>query len=251
MNSTGSTPRIVISGDLDSGIEIVFGESHRIVGSFIGLSASGLDAPLPNGRHDIAIRGGDFDDIGSPSSDAAANWIVGNNQAGVFITGPASNVSAPQAVRIVRNRIFANAGLDIDRAVHGVVGVTPNEPLDADEGPNSLVNFPVALEAEWVGNPGVTTLRARIEAEPSTTYAVDCCNPFACHPSGHGGSGEFIGPAAATTNAAVSAQATLGVPTRLERGFSTATASRSSDLAPSEYSACAIGDRLLTNGFER
>ena len=41
--------------------------------------------------------------------------------------------------RIVGNRIWSNAGLPIDL---GADGPTPNDPGDADDGPNLLVNSP-------------------------------------------------------------------------------------------------------------
>jgi hypothetical protein len=250
INSGSATPRNVVSGNLVTGIEIVSGENHRVLGNFIGLNAFGIGVLLPNGSHGIEVRGGRRHDIGALGNEDAANWVVGNGGAGVFLTGPASNSSGPQGVQVTTNRIFDNAGLAIDLAVDGVPGVTPNDPGDTDLGPNTLVNFPVAVRAEWSGNPGQTTLVAQIDAEAGASYVVDFYNPFNCDPSGHGGSGAFLGRAGTTTNASGFAVATLALPERLERGFVTATALRAIDLATSEFSACAVADNLLRNGFE-
>jgi hypothetical protein len=249
-NAGSSTPRNVISGNLTAGIEIISGDNHRVLGNFIGLNAFALGTLLPNGSHGIDIRGGRRHDIGALGNEDAANWIVGNAGAGVFLAGPASNTAGPQGVQITTNRIFDNGGLAIDLAVDGVPGVTGNDPGDADEGPNTVVNFPSALGARWDASAGETELGALLRAEAGRTYVVDFYRVSECEPSGHGGSGTFLGRAGGSTSAGGLALVTLRIPERLTGGFVTATALRATDLATSEFSRCAIADALFDHGFE-
>ena len=249
-NVGSATPRNVISGNLTAGIEIIAGDNHRVLGNFIGLNAFALGTLLPNGTHGIDIRGGRRHDIGALGNEDASNWIVGNTGAGVFLAGPASNTEGPQGVQITTNRIFDNGGLAIDLAVGGVPGVTENDPGDADEGPNTLVNFPSAVGALWDAGAGETELGALLRAEPGRTYVVDFYSVSECDASGHGGSGRFLGRAGGSTTPGGLAVITLRIPERLTGGFLTATALRSSDLATSEFSRCVVADRLHVDGFE-
>lgn len=249
-NVGSATPRNVISGNLTAGIEIISGDNHRVLGNFIGLNAFALGTLLPNGSHGIDIRGGRRHDIGALGNEDAANWIVGNAGAGVFLAGPGSNDAGPQGVQITTNRIFDNGGLAIDLAVDGVPGVTGNDPGDADEGPNTVVNFPSALGARWDASAGETELGALLRAEAGRTYVVDFYRVSECEPSGHGGSGTFLGRAGGSTSAGGLALVTLRIPERLTGGFVTATALRATDLATSEFSRCAIADALFDHGFE-
>jgi putative cofactor-binding repeat protein len=247
-NPSGIWRGNIISGNTQDGVVIESGEGHQIIGNYIGQSV--LVVPVPNGRHGIHVRSGRFHDIGQLSTDLGANWIYGNGGAGVLLSGPALDTSGPQGVQIVRNLIVDNVGLGIDLAVNGVQGVTPNDPLDADQGPNTLLNFPVTVRAEWLGNTSQTRLSATVESAASRTFAVDFYALRECHPSGHGGSGEFLGRTSASTNASGTGQATLTTATRLTGGFVTATLVTTTDLATSEFSRCAIADDLFRNGFE-
>lgn len=248
-NSGGLRRGNIIAGNSEDGIFVQGGEAHQILGNWIGQSV--VVPYIPNGRHGIHLTGGRFIDIGLPTSATAENWIVGNGGSGVFLSGPPINSSGPQGVQIVRNVIGENVGLDIDLAVNGVPGVTPNDAGDGDQGPNTLVNFPVIERVVWTGNPGSTQIRARLVAsQPSTPHVIDFYNPIFCHPSGHGGSAQFLGRINVTTDASGQATADLTTTTRLDRGFVTATATRGPELSTSEFSRCVIADKLLADGLE-
>lgn len=246
--NSGSTqvPRNVVSGNSSRGIEIVSGQGHRILGNIVGLAAFPIVA-IPNAGAGIRVSGGSLHDIGTPTP-GGENAIVGNLGPGVLITGP-GNDTAPQGVWVVGNSIFNNSGLAIDLAVNGVEGTTANDALDADVGANSLQNFPELTQVIYSG--GQTALRGRLRSAPNQGYSIALYTVVNCDSSGHGGGGTYLGTAFTTANAAGDASFEFSVPSILDTGFATATASRTVDLATSEFSACLVlGDVLFANGFE-
>ncbi|MEO8434758.1 MAG: Calx-beta domain-containing protein [Pyrinomonadaceae bacterium] len=135
--------RNIISGNTIYGIQV--GQVNRtttfsnlIQGNYIGTDVSGNN-PLGNGRSAF------FDDAGIViPANATGDRIVGNRIAynkghGIRITNVSGSDSPGIRIEIVENLIYANEGLGIDL---GNSGITPNDPLDADDGPNLLQNFP-------------------------------------------------------------------------------------------------------------
>ena len=115
---------------------------QTIRGNVIGLNGSG-DAALPNGQHGIRLAASSANCIGG-TEPGEANRIAGNVGAGIAIEGANARRN-----RIRGNAIYDNGGLPVDL---GNDGTTPNDPLDADNGPNGLQNLPV-LTAARPGNP--------------------------------------------------------------------------------------------------
>jgi hypothetical protein len=178
-NSTGAATVIhdcVISGNTFSGI---FGMSGRLIvtRSRIGVQAH-ADAPLPNGNAGIFVGPGGYGaDIGSTgftaagsATDADANVIAFNGQAGVAIAGGVHDV----AVR--NNRIWANGGLGIDI---GLDGPTPS--------PADLSPAPVITLAHFDPSSGRTVVEGDFAAG-STTYnpGINVYANDAPDPSGYG-----------------------------------------------------------------
>jgi hypothetical protein len=98
-------------------------------GTAIGNLGDGIHAANANPTYDAGgIIGRDRNGSGTP------NKIAFNGGAGVRVIAPT------QTVAILGNEIWNNGGLGIDL---GTSGVTPNDPGDADSGPNELQNFPV------------------------------------------------------------------------------------------------------------
>ena len=96
------------------------------------------------------------------------NEIAGASQAGVAVTGQDARDN-----EITENRFDAN-GIDIDL---GADGPTPNDPGDADSGPNGLLNYPL-IERHMVVEIGLRQLRSTFTgiAEPGThvqLYVLD------------------------------------------------------------------------------
>lgn len=252
--SPTQVPRNVISGNLNAGIEIVSGEGHRVLGNIIGLAAFPI-FDIPNGGPGIRIvkyptlPGPSQIDIGSPTT-GEDNAIVGNSGPGVLISGPAAP-DAPQGVWVVGNSIFDNGGLAIDLAVNGAQGVTANDPLDADAGPNTLQNFPVLTSVSY--GSGLTVLSGSLDSAASQQYRLELYTTAVCDAGGHGGADTRLGSATVTTNSSGHADFVFAVGRVLDSGFATATASSvySDSLATSEFSNClGLGDLIFADGFE-
>ena len=110
------------------------------------------------------------------------------------MVGSSANPSVAEA--ILSNAIFSNArpGIDLD-----VDGPTPNDPLDADAGPNGLQNFPVLTRITRAG--GSTTIEGTLLSRPGTTFTLQF---FSDHGGGPGTLREgqvVLGSGTATTDA--------------------------------------------------
>ncbi|MCB9297200.1 MAG: T9SS type A sorting domain-containing protein [Lewinellaceae bacterium] len=173
---------------------VIVGHSSNNV--LIMLWASGF--PFPNGNLIRGNRIGHYAD-GSFSSFASncqgvsinnarnttitENIIFGNGCQGVLISGGAATGNL-----VSNNSIYGNAQLAINL---GLDGVTPNDPGDADAGPNGLQNFPVLQSAR--ANPAKTKVKGFIDTpNPRTVRLEFYANP-AAHPSGHGDGEILIG----------------------------------------------------------
>jgi hypothetical protein len=183
--------RNVISGHGDAGVRIGFIDVQKtfnnvIQGNFIGTDASGT-SPLGNGENGIDIpANADGDRIED-------NRIAYNGGAGVFVRSVFQPNNSPGIrILIINNEIFSNGRLGIDL---GDVGITPNDALDADIGPNLLQNFPVLTSfaaSAQVGTEGFAskrsaaaeipdsaplsaeaiTVNATLNSTPNTTFTV-------------------------------------------------------------------------------
>jgi hypothetical protein len=177
-------------------------------------------------------------DGGGPTS--TGNFIAYNGGDGVSVR---SWFTPSHGHLISRNRIQDNGGLGID-LVGGSLGgpttegVTPNDPLDADLGPNDLQNFPTITEAVVPGdvNPNgqaSLTVRFTLHSAPNQQYRVELFSSERPDPSGHGEGSTFLAAVLVTTDAAGNAAGEATVFTRVP-AFVTATAIRGTNT--SEFS---------------
>jgi len=124
---------LLIQGDGASGV-LVFGNR-------IGLDAEG--EPTLGNATGIVLSGGPTGArIGAPLLPSLGNEIAGNAIHGVNLFSDETTLG----IAIRGNAIFGNGGLGI--ALDGAgFAPTPNDPGDADEGPNRLQNFPEIASA--------------------------------------------------------------------------------------------------------
>lgn len=173
-----SGARNVISGNR-AGIYYT-GSTTTIQNNFIGTNAAG-NAGLGNTQDGIY-------------SDAGSGVITGNRIA--FNTGKGINIYG-SAVRATmrRNSIFSNTGLGINL---GNNGVTLNDPLDADTGPNGYQNFPSITSA----TSGTRVIAVTFRSKAGQPYKLDFYSSPAhtCDPSNYGEGKKWIGTANITTN---------------------------------------------------
>lgn len=190
-------------GNAQGGIGMWSAQGNTIQGNYFGLTKSNGPAGFT----------GDVVSLDSGSSD---NWIGGTVLAARnVITGGTNGVSIWQGTslrnRIRMNSIFGNRALGINLVGNdGAFGVTANDPLDADAGPNGLSNFPLIATIQT----GATTLTVdgSLSALPNTTYTIDLFANGAGNTSFHGEGQTYLGSATVTTDAAGQAVFSATVP---------------------------------------
>lgn len=172
---------------LGVGIVLVESSGNRIQGNYIGVLADGV-TPLPITRYGIAIVGGSssaINIIGGIES-GVGNIIANTGAAGIstydFVSAlmqePFCTLgTAGTSNSILGNSIYNTGGdLGIDLAPclidHGPIsGVTLNDLLDADTGPNNLQNYPEVRRA--TGFKGRTIVSGKIQSTPNETFRIE------------------------------------------------------------------------------
>jgi hypothetical protein len=233
----GNVPgaRNVISGNQANGVQI-WGEDSTgnwVAGNYIGTDVTGT-AALGNGIHGVVLSAGASNNlVGTDGDDAAlSNLIAFNLGDGVRVVGEATTGNT-----IRYNSIHSNAGLGIDL---GGDGVTPNDPLDQDIGPNNLQNFPEIATAI----PGEQTLiSGTLHGKPDETFTLDFYANLIPHASQHGEGRYWIGSTTVATNSAGDATFLVTFDMATSHGqWLTATAT-ASDGSTSEFSRAVIANR--------
>ncbi len=155
----------VISGNIQQGIVIHISGSneHVITRNLIGTDVTG-SLPLGNGSDGIRIaEGGQYNIIGiAPDS---GNVIAFNGGNGVLVM-----TAADFCNKISGNSIYGNGLLGIDLWPEGV---TSNDPGDTDNGPNSLMNFPVIQSANYDSGTGYTTITGFLDTQNPDNCVVE------------------------------------------------------------------------------
>lgn len=174
---------VFITGTLNSSISI---SNNSMTGGGDGIQIRGINPGSGNSisgnniyqsTNGIQLRVSNFAMIG--------NTIHDNTGPGIWVRSGTGN-------RITQNSIYSNGGLGID--LDGV-GVTPNDPGDADTGPNNLQNYPVLTAAASFG--GSTVIQGSLNSTANTTFTLE----FFANPSGTGQGKTFIGSATVATDA--------------------------------------------------
>jgi hypothetical protein len=177
----------VISGNVGSGVLLEGpGTAGNLVqGNLVGTNPAGTD--LGNAAHGLFITDAAGGNSVGGTADGAGNVIAFNGDDGVLVgSDPGRGFDDPAGTgnRINRNRIFDNFGQGIDLGPND--GLTSNDPLDPDTGPNRLQNFPELYSV--LLTPGGVHVEGTIDTEPNRTYRIE----FFWNPSA-GGSGSAEG----------------------------------------------------------
>jgi hypothetical protein len=164
----------------------------------------------------------------------------------VAVVSP-GGVSSPQAILL--NAIFANGGLGIDL---GDDGVTPNDAMDTDTGPDALQNYPILSSAVATGT--VVLAHGALHSEPNKTFRIEYFASEMADPSGYGEGQTFLGTENVTTDsngdAGLGTGLFIGPLPPFGQNFITATATDSAAMANTSEFSRAIRletspDRLL------
>ncbi|MCG3125356.1 MAG: hypothetical protein CHACPFDD_00174 [Phycisphaerae bacterium] len=205
-----------------------------IVGNRVGVSADG-STPILNVEGIVVSS----DPNGIPSNtqiggtEAGDGNLVANSEfGGVRLSG------GTNGVRVTGNAILDNGGLGIDLTANGLAGVTPNDPGDADTGPNSLQNFPVLTSAVTSGSSIV--ISGTLNSLPSRSYQLEFFANIACDPSGHGEGAAFLGFAQIVTDAAGDATFAVSLTGGAVAGAAVTATATDPGGSTSEFSACVI-----------
>jgi CSLREA domain-containing protein len=214
--------RNLISGNNGQGVSLE--REAFIANNLIGTDRTGT-RPLGNAGHGVFIRGA----IGAVESNA----IAFNGGDGVRVNPNAGNT-------ITRNANFANAGLGIEL---GVDGPTPNDPGDADTGPNNLQNFPELTSAttpkakkkkgKKAKKGGQTTIVGSLNSRPNQEYRIEF---FASPNDGNTQGRTFLGERGVATDAAGNASFSFTAKGRLTGQAVTTTAISEETGDTSEFS---------------
>jgi CSLREA domain-containing protein len=222
IGGTVAGARNVISGNGWNGILIVGPSTGtRVQGNLIGTAADGTTA-LGNGLGFAAApnRDSGIDMLRAEGTTIGGNTIAYSHGDGVRVgMGSAFTFCCRNA--ILSNSIHSNGGLGIDLRVP--VGVTANDPGDADRGPNELQNYPVLTSAS--GN----TIQGTLSSLANTSFRVEFFASRERDPSGHGEGERFLGATIVTTNGSGQASFSFTSATSFGGQYVTATATDSAN----------------------
>ena len=222
-NVIGSDAGNVISGHTIDGILVESSDSTTIRRNLIGLNSSGNRA-LPNEENGIELYDSRWTSVGDSGMgnvisgnmlngvlvtygsrdntvtrniigmNPSADMPLGNGGHGILVAG-ASVLNQSTGNTLSANAIAHNKGMGIN--LDSSDAVTPNDFLDADNGPNRLQNYP---ELTSVIGGGQLEVVGHLNSTPGSSYRIEF---FANDSSDQTGAGEgqtFIGGLNVTTN---------------------------------------------------
>jgi len=176
----------IIAANNSHGVIIAGSFSHHnhLAGNLIGVTMGGMAAG--NNGTGIVMRLSATNNLIGGSSSAERNIIAYNAGAGVAIGAHGTDPAIHN--QVTYNYIYANAGLGIDL---GADGVTLNDPLDSDTGPNQRQNYPVITVASNSGTQ--MHVEGTLESVPLSTYWLEFYGSSELDASGYGEGEFFVG----------------------------------------------------------
>jgi hypothetical protein len=220
----------LIKGNRGDGVTIQNADNNIVAGNSIFLNAG-------HGVHIFA--GAAANRIGTDGASVAADSVEGNLIAFNMLDGV--RVVGAETVRntIRGNSIHSNGLLGIDL---GGDGVTDNDALDPDTGPNQLQNYPKLAAA--VAEESGTRVRGTLQSLPGTSFRIDFYANAAADPSGYGEGQRWLGAITVTTNSGGTASFNHLIGIAVEPGqyiTATATEGPAANLGnTSEFSAARV-----------
>lgn len=152
----------VISGNSLAGIIMRYGWHNYIQGNYVGTNWQGEVANSISNGVGVVVTHDAYSNLVGGANDGEGNVIAGVSGAGistVLFDYPVGS-NTPQGNAFLRNNIYSigtfdfpgfgdsNLGIDLNGPeVSDMQGPNPNDPGDADTGPNGLINTPVLHSA--------------------------------------------------------------------------------------------------------
>lgn len=169
----------IISGNVRDGIYSQNFNNLDIRGNKIGTGSGG--EALGNGQAGVSLENTTVVSIGGINL-GDSNTISNNTLQGVVLVNDNN-----QLTTIIGNSISNNGDLGID--IKGD-GVSENDSLDVDSGPNNLLNYPIYdFTSESGGN---TDVHYRLDV-PAGDYRIEFYSNTAADPSGNGEGETYLG----------------------------------------------------------
>lgn len=236
-------------GSVDIGVELLASSpSSGVIGGtqpsqrndFLGSNLLGALVETPG----IDVRGNHFENnaigVGFPDPSSDGNQVSDNyftNSTYDAVSVIPTGGDPPTGNRIWRNSMNGSGRLGIDL---GADGVTANDAGDVDNGPNTLINTPISLEAYAASANGpLTYIFGDYESAADSDYFVDLYAGSSCNTSGHGEGEVFLGEHALHTDAGGLGSFAVGLPVELTVGDIVTATATDVDGNTSEFSACA------------
>lgn len=154
--------------------------------NFLGISKSGYVYPIDPDRDGLFIEGA----TGFP--EISFNQITNFNKGIVILSN--------SVVPISKNKIYGNREMGIDLEDDGV---TANDNLDSDTGPNGLQNFPVIsnVVVQDFDTVKIVSFDVRLHSAPNKQYYIEVFSSPFCGSNGYGqGKQVFAYNGSLTTN---------------------------------------------------
>ncbi len=221
--------RNVVSGNGNTGLDLIFDTRLQVLGNRIGTTVSGT-GDLGNDFSGVFVQGSGDAISGNSIGDgtaAGSNTIAFNALDGI-------NLNSGRGNRISRNSIFSNGGLGIDLRGPGETDSTdfstPNDPGDTDTGPNDLQNVPVLSSAK--NSSTKTTIMGTLNSSREVSYLIQ----FFSNPSGNEGK-KFIGEKTVATDSTGNASFTFSPASKVASGQTITATATNPDGNTSEFSA--------------
>jgi CSLREA domain-containing protein len=229
----------VISGNGGSGVTIELSYGNVVQGNLIGVDLAATE-PLGNDGAGVRITApSQMNQIGAShigtSITGPGNTIAYNGGNGVEVVSAESAFADADFNSILSNAIHDNEGLGIDLEADGI---TPNDPLDADDGSNDLKNFPDSVSGTSDGFTTFGTVGSNNSA-PSEIIVYQVFANDECDPSGNGEGQRLVATVATSADETGAASATFFVEEDLDGQWLTATTADNQGQT-SEFSACSL-----------
>lgn len=224
----------VISGGVHGIILADGAANYTIRGNKFGTDVTGTK-PVPGSGGGIIIL--------TPANGSSIGGInPGEGNTIAFMAGNGIHFAGGSGYTISGNSIFANGGLGI--TLNGTGNPIPNDPGDADTGPNDQQNNPVLTTAAL--GAGTVSLSGTLNSTASTNYRIEFFGNPVCDKSGSGEGKSFLGSVTMATDGG--GNLAFGpVPLSLppNRLVFTATATNLTTGNTSEFSTCFGAPKVL------
>ena len=183
--------RNLISGNQLAGVTIDDSAGNTVRSNWIGLDQGGVGGP-GNGASGVQLQGSltSGNQIGGMLV-SQTNLIANNSGNGVTVAANAGSNNL--LASLYRN----NVGSAIDLAGDGV---TPNDPLDLDTGPNDLQNGPVVSSAML--DTGQLLIDGVLDSQPNSNYRITFYSTTSPDLNGIGEADSLLGFVDVSTDAA-------------------------------------------------